>query len=83
MLALSTTIDVELTQLVMSSCDLSKSVKTVSECTNRENVQLCVIKIKEKAASFLKCLLDSLLNKGCIAPKVIVYCRTKSIWLAV
>jgi len=47
-LALSATVNVDLTSLIIQSCNLSKSLKIISTCSDRKNLRLSVLSIKSK-----------------------------------
>ncbi|XP_057297241.1 bifunctional 3'-5' exonuclease/ATP-dependent helicase WRN-like, partial [Hydractinia symbiolongicarpus] len=47
-LALSATVDVDLTQLIVSSCDLSKDLNIISTCSYRKNIRLTIIDIRDR-----------------------------------
>ncbi|XP_066924270.1 bifunctional 3'-5' exonuclease/ATP-dependent helicase WRN-like [Clytia hemisphaerica] len=53
-LAMSATVNVDLTGLVMSSIELSKNVKVISSCSDRPNIKLNIINIKDK--TYFGCL---------------------------
>ena len=75
-LALSATVNVDITDLIISSCNLSKSLNIISTCPDRPNICLCVFKIKKKDAQPLSWILDKLVENKSSAPKVIIFCRT-------
>ena len=45
---MSATVNADLTELVMNSVELSKNLKIVSACSDRPNIKLNIIKIKDK-----------------------------------
>lgn len=49
-LALSATVNVDITNLVMSSCSLSQSVTFITEIIDRQNITLHSIKLKSKSS---------------------------------
>ena len=75
-LALSATVNVDYTDLIMSSCCLSKSVKIISTCSDRKNIRLAVVNIKSKNIECLRWLINGLIDYGMESPKIIIYCRT-------
>jgi len=73
---LNATVDCDLTDLIQSSCSLSNSFKTVSECCERKHIALHVIRIKEKSISPLSWVIDGLVEFGIDAPKIFIFCRS-------
>jgi len=71
-LAVSATVNADLTNLIMSSIELSKHVKIISACSDRPNLKLNLINIRDKH------------NFGCLRWKVgletdfkiLIYCRS-------
>lgn len=60
-----------------SSCNLSKSVKIISTCSNRENIFLEVKKVqKQENIECLQWIVNLLSVKGYNAPKIVVFCRS-------
>ena len=75
LLALSATVNCDLTELIKTSCSLYK-FKVISECTARKNICLHVIQIKKKSVEPLNWVLDGLVEYGVDSPKIVIYCRT-------
>uniref|UniRef100_A0A7M5TZC2 DNA 3'-5' helicase n=1 Tax=Clytia hemisphaerica TaxID=252671 RepID=A0A7M5TZC2_9CNID len=78
-LALSATIDGDLTKLVVNSCSLSNRFRTVSSYVHRRNVRLSVVKIKKKDLNSLTWLLSDLIesyNGNIPFPRSIIFCRS-------
>ena len=76
-LALSATLDADLTELVKCSCELSKNLKIVHYCSNRDNIRLSIVKTS-KSIKHLKWVLDSAKEYGELCPKVLIYCRSQA-----
>ncbi|XP_057312160.1 recQ-like DNA helicase BLM [Hydractinia symbiolongicarpus] len=76
-LALSATVDVDLTQLVIGSCGLSKKLRVISVCSDRQNIRLCVLNISSREnVQCLKWIVDTFLSEVSDTHKVIIYCRS-------
>ncbi|XP_066910771.1 bifunctional 3'-5' exonuclease/ATP-dependent helicase WRN-like [Clytia hemisphaerica] len=75
-LALSATIDLDLTQLVIGSCNLSKSLKIISTCSDRPNIFLEVIKVpKQENVECLHWILSILAKDVHESPKFVIFCK--------
>ncbi|XP_066916659.1 probable ATP-dependent DNA helicase RecS [Clytia hemisphaerica] len=75
-LALSATVNVDITDLIKSSCNLSRTVNIISESVDRKNIKLNIINLETKSADCLFWVLEGLKEYGRDAPKIIIYCRT-------
>jgi len=75
-LALSATIDFDLTTLVIESCNLSSKLKIITSFSDRRNIRLSVVPIKRKDFTHLQWILDMIVDKKELCPKIIIYCRT-------
>ncbi|XP_057315414.1 ATP-dependent DNA helicase RecQ-like [Hydractinia symbiolongicarpus] len=76
-LALSATVDVDLTQLVIGSCGLSKKLSVISVCSDRQNIRLCVLNISSREnVQCLKWIVETFLSEVSDTHKVIIYCRS-------
>ena len=82
-LALSATVDVDITKLVMASCSLSQNVEIITEVIDRQNITLHRIPLKSKSSKPLHWILEGLKHFSTTAPKVIIYCRSVQLlgWL--
>ena len=61
----------------MGSCNLSKSLKVISTCSDRPNVFLEVKHISRKDnLDSLKWVIDLIVVCGNESPKVVVFCRS-------
>ncbi|XP_057290781.1 bifunctional 3'-5' exonuclease/ATP-dependent helicase WRN-like [Hydractinia symbiolongicarpus] len=79
-LALSATVDVDLTQLVIRSCGLSKKLRVISVCSDRQNIRLCVLNISSREnVQCLKWIVDTFLSEVSDTHKVIIYCRSATL----
>ena len=78
-LALSATINVDLTKLVIKSCNLCKNLKIISVINNRINIRLSVVPLKKKNFESLRWILTKLLELKENLPKVVIYCRSVSL----
>ena len=72
-LALSATVDRDYTELITASCSLSSSLKFVYTCSDRPNIRLSFVKIKQKDVSCFSWVFDLLISKGFHCPKVLIY----------
>ena len=77
-LALSATVDLDITQFIKASCNLSSSLNVISECVDRDNLCLHVVRLETRSVSSLDWILNGLKEHGSSFPKVLIYCR--SIW---
>jgi superfamily II DNA helicase RecQ len=74
-LALSATVDIDLTELIISSCNLSRNLRTIYTCSDRKNIRLSVVQIKnQEQLQYLLWIVKLLVDPEC--PRCIVYCRT-------
>ena len=73
-LALSATIDCDLTQLVMESCNLSRNLKIVLSYPDRKNIKLSIVPMKRKNFESIIWILKLLLKEQSI--RCIIYCRS-------
>jgi len=83
LLSLSASVNCDLTDLIKSSCCLSSNFKIITECTERKNICLHVIKVKTKSIVSLQWIIDGLVEFGPEAPKIVIYCRSVKLvgWL--
>ena len=82
-LALSATVDRDYTQLIKVSCSLSSSLKYVFSCSDRPNLRLSFVKMKEKNVKCFSWLFDWIIEQGVDCPKVLIYCYSQelAVWL--
>lgn len=67
----------------MASCSLSRNVKILSECVERKDICLHVVKCKNKSVKYLKWIIDLLVKHKSKAPKIVLFCRSVQLagWL--
>ena len=76
-LALSATIDFDLTNLVIQSCNLSSKLnKIITSFSDRSNIRLTVKKVKRKDVRCLQWIIKLIFEQKESCPKIILYCRT-------
>lgn len=82
-LALSATVDQDLTHLISSCCGLSSRVKTIHSASNCENIRLSVVSIKSKDFNCFNWLCKQIQDNCENCPKVLIYCQTQTLvgWL--
>ena len=73
-LALSATVDKDYRELVNISCSLSPSVKLIYTCSDRPNIRLSVVKLKEKNVLCFNWIFDLLIDRGVDCPTILIYC---------
>jgi len=82
-LALSATVNQDLSHLISSCCGLSKTLKTIYTTSNRENIRLSLVKLKSKDHNCFQWVFDQIRDNGVDCPKILIYCRTQTMvgWL--
>ena len=83
-LALSATVDQDLSHLISHCCGLSSNkVHTIYSASDRPNIRLSVVKLKSKDVTCFEWLKKELCEKGENSPKILIYCRTQTLvgWL--
>uniref|UniRef100_A0A7M6DP51 Uncharacterized protein n=1 Tax=Clytia hemisphaerica TaxID=252671 RepID=A0A7M6DP51_9CNID len=75
-LALTATVDLDITTFIKDSCNLSPTVAIISECVEGKNVALHKFKLETKTVCCLDWILHGLKTEGSLFPKVLIYCRT-------
>ncbi|XP_066935320.1 uncharacterized protein [Clytia hemisphaerica] len=76
MLALSATVNVDLTEMIKESCNLSRNFKFICDENNVSHLKQSVIKIKGKTIEPLRWLIQLLIDQKSNCPKTIIFCRT-------
>ena len=72
-LALTATVDLDITALIQECCNLSPSVSIISESVERKNVSLHVFKLETKSVIYFDWLLKMLTVKGAETPKTLIF----------
>ena len=82
-LALSATVDKDISHLISSLCGMSRKLCTIFTSSDRKNIKLSMVNIKSKNMDCFRWVLDQvrLLKEKC--PKILIYCRTQTLvgWL--
>ena len=82
-LALSATVDKDISHLISSLCGMSRKLCTIFTSSDRKNIKLSMVNIKSKNIDCFRWVLDQvrLLKEEC--PKISIYCRTQTLvgWL--
>ncbi|XP_066928671.1 probable ATP-dependent DNA helicase RecS [Clytia hemisphaerica] len=82
-LALSATVDRDYTQLIKVSCSLSSTLKYVFSCSDRPNLRLSFVKMKEKSIKCFAWVFNWLIEHAINCPKILIYCYSQELtgWL--
>ena len=82
-LALSATIDIDFADMVKACCSMSKYLKLIHSCSDRQNIRLSIVPIKTKSASCFNWLMQWLIEKKGECSKVLIYCNSQNLvsWL--
>ncbi|XP_066928105.1 uncharacterized protein [Clytia hemisphaerica] len=75
-LALSATVDVDITKLLKASCSMGQSMNVITEVIDRKNITLHKIKLNQRSSKPLYWVLHGLKDYAEAAPKIVIYCRT-------
>ena len=62
MLDISATVETDYQDLIMPSCNLSKSMSIISTSIDRKNIRLSVVHVKTKTITCLQWIIDGLME---------------------
>ncbi|XP_066931720.1 bifunctional 3'-5' exonuclease/ATP-dependent helicase WRN-like [Clytia hemisphaerica] len=81
-LALSATVNIDFTELIIATCKL-RNLKIVHSCSDRPNIRLSHVSLPEKSPLCFQWVVDQLREYRRSCPKILIYCRTQSLlfWL--
>ena len=75
--ALSATVNKDYSHLIATTCCFSKKLNVIHTCSDRKNIRLSIVRLKEKNVDCLKWMFDLIKRYGfnCLWLKVLIYCQ--------
>ena len=69
--------------MVKACCSMSKYVKLIHSCSDRQNIRLSIAPVQTKSAGCFNWLMEWLIEKQVECPKVLIYCNSHNLvsWL--